>query len=44
MSAGAARPCWQNCSGAEDDEVRCIDAMEDALGPYARLPLNACCS
>ncbi len=33
MSAGAPRPCWQNCSGAEDDEVHLIDAMEDALGP-----------
>ncbi len=32
MSAGAARPCWRNCSGADDEEVRCIDAMEDALG------------
>lgn len=33
MSDGAARPCWQNCSGADDDEVHLIDAMEDALGP-----------
>ncbi len=33
MSSDAARPCWQNCSGAEDDEVRRLDAMEDALGP-----------
>ncbi len=33
MSGDAARPCWQNCSGADDDEVHLIDAMEDALGP-----------
>ena len=33
MSDSAPRPCWQNCSGADDDEVHLIDAMEDTLGP-----------
>ncbi len=33
MNAGAARPCWQNCSGTDNDEVHLIDEMEDALGP-----------
>jgi hypothetical protein len=33
MSDDAVRPCWQNCCGADDDEVHRIDAMEDALGP-----------
>ncbi len=33
MSADAARPCWQNCSGADDDEVHLIDTMEDSLAP-----------
>jgi hypothetical protein len=33
MSDDAPRPCWQNCSETDDDEVHLIDAMEDALGP-----------
>ena len=33
MTAGEPRPCWQNCAGADDEEVRLIDAMEDSLGP-----------
>jgi len=33
MTTGALRPCWQNCCGADDDEVRLLDTMEDALGP-----------
>jgi hypothetical protein len=33
MTTREPRPCWQNCSGADDDEVHLIDAMEDSLGP-----------
>ncbi len=33
MSDKATRPCWQNCSGADDDEVHLIDSMEDSLAP-----------
>ncbi len=33
MSDSAARPCWENCSGADDDEVHLIDTMEDSLAP-----------
>lgn len=33
MSAGASRPCWQNCCGADDGEVHLIDTMEDSLSP-----------
>jgi len=33
MTTEVPRPCWQNCSGADDDEVRLIDAMEDVLRP-----------
>jgi hypothetical protein len=33
MTTGEPRPCWQNCSGADDDEVHLIDTMEDSLVP-----------
>ncbi len=33
MTTKEPRPCWQNCSGTDDEEVRLIDAMEDSLGP-----------
>ena len=33
MTAREPRACWQNCSGADDEEVQLIDAMEDSLGP-----------
>ncbi len=32
MATEGLRPCWQNCSGG-DDEVREIDRLEDLLGP-----------
>jgi hypothetical protein len=31
--AESARSFWRNCAGQPDDEIRAIDAMEDALGP-----------
>jgi hypothetical protein len=33
MTTREPRPCWQNCSGADDDEVHLIDTMEDSLAP-----------
>jgi hypothetical protein len=33
MTTREPRSCWQNCSGADDDEVHLIDAMEDPLAP-----------
>jgi len=33
MTTREPRPCWQNCSGADDEEVHRIDAMEDSLAP-----------
>ena len=33
MTKREPRPCWQNCAGADDDEVHLIDTMEDALAP-----------
>jgi hypothetical protein len=33
MTTREPRPCWQNCAGTDDEEVRLIDAMEDSLGP-----------
>ncbi len=32
MTTREPRPCWQNCSGTDDEEVQLIDAMEDSLG------------
>ncbi len=32
MTTREPRPCWQNCSGTDDEEVHLIDAMEDSLG------------
>jgi hypothetical protein len=34
MMTKALRPCWQNCWGADDDEVHLIDAMEDTIAPW----------
>jgi hypothetical protein len=33
MTTEELRPCWQNCWGADDQEIRLIDAMEDTLAP-----------
>ncbi len=33
MTTREPRSCWQNCTGADDDEVHVIDTMEDALAP-----------
>jgi hypothetical protein len=30
-----AKPCWNNCAAEADDEIRRIDAMEDALSPLS---------
>jgi len=33
MTTRALRPCWENCWGADDEEVSLIDRMEDSLAP-----------
>ena len=33
MTTREPRSCWQNCTGADDDEVHLIDTMGESLAP-----------